>query len=193
MTDKIEWQSLSSMAPKNYVCSFCDHKVRVTAGYWSLKNGSVYNAHVLYVCSCGHPTYFYSEIQIPPPLPGRPVEHLPELVGKLFKEARGCLAAEATTACEMACRKILMNAAVARGADENKNFAFYVNWIEENGYIPPGCKSWLDEIRKAGNDANHEIPISTKESAQKTLTFTEAFLRFAFEFPGMAPTQSKDS
>jgi len=83
----------------------------------------------------------------------------------------------------MACRKILMNVAVHLKADEGQSFLDYVNFLDSKGYIPPNGKEWVDEIRKRGNTATHEIRLMENQDAELILTFTEMLLKFVYEFP----------
>ena len=89
----------------------------------------------------------------------------------------------APTAAAMASRKILMNVAVAHGATENENFAFYVSWLVENGLVTTQMRDWVDEIRELGNDANHEIELMSPEAAADLLSFAEMLLRVVYEYP----------
>ena len=42
----------------------------------------------------------------------------------------------------MDCRKVLMNTAVHQGAEEGKTFAYYVDFLDSKGYIPPNGRAW---------------------------------------------------
>lgn len=75
-----------------------------------------------------------------------------------------------------------MHIAVSLKAPEGKTFAEYVTYLKVNHYTPPNSETWVDHIRKVGNEANHEINIGEKEDAEELLTFIEMLLRFIFEF-----------
>lgn len=90
----------------------------------------------------------------------------------------------AYTAAVMCCRKLLMNIAVARGAKEGLQFWQYVNYLSEQGFVPPNGKEWVDQIRKKGNEATHVIALMKREDAEDLITFSEMLLRFVFEFSG---------
>jgi len=79
-----------------------------------------------------------------------------------------------------------MNVAVHLGAPKNQPFTAYVDYLEANHYVPPGAKTWVDAIRKKGNDATHEIPATTKEDARELIDFVEMLLKLVFEFPARA-------
>jgi len=102
-------------------------------------------------------------------------------VKELYEEARRAHAAEAFTAAVMCCRKLLMNIAVRKGADKGKRYVEYVDWLASNGFIPPDGKAWVNEIRKLGNDANHEIEMKTEHDSEDALAFIEALLSFVYE------------
>ncbi|MCB0453717.1 MAG: DUF4145 domain-containing protein, partial [Aequorivita sp.] len=65
------------------------------------------------------------------------------------------------------------------------SFGQYVTYLEENNYIPPNGKKWVDSIRKLGNEANHKIEFKTPQEAERILKFTEMLLRFIYELPGI--------
>jgi hypothetical protein len=44
----------------------------------------------------------------------------------------------------------------------------------------------VDKIRQRGNVANHDLPSSTKDESQLTLTITEHLLEAVYELPGLA-------
>lgn len=178
----IDWKDTRNGSQKRWHCGHCGsvsgtgrcYAGRVAEGIWQY----------IYICSyCNEPTYWdLKSRQIPGALPGAPVAALPEDVESLYQEARRCIAAGAPTAATMACRKILMNLAVSNGADKNKQFAHYVDWMAENGYVPPGGDVWVKQIKDTGNEANHELPHIETDRAEKILKFTEGLLRFVHEF-----------
>jgi len=59
----------------------------------------------------------------------------------------------------------------------------YVEYLTANHYVPPDAKGWVDHIRTKGNEANHEIVISSKTDAQELISFLEMLLKVIFEFP----------
>lgn len=76
-----------------------------------------------------------------------------------------------------------MHVAVEQGAEENQKFIEYVNFLDGNGWIPPSGKEWIDEIRKTGNEATHEIVLMNEDDAKQLLDFTEMLLKIIYEFP----------
>jgi hypothetical protein len=118
---------------------------------------------------------------------GASIDHLPPTVESLYNEARNCMSVSAPTASALASRKLLMNIAVHLGAAEDQKFFKYVNYISDNGYVPPNAKGWVDHIRDKGNEATHEIPAVSLEDAKDLLTFMEMLLKLVFEFPNRIP------
>lgn len=76
-----------------------------------------------------------------------------------------------------------MHVAVAKGAEEGKDFVYYVEYLAMKNYIPPDARGWVDYIRTRGNEANHEIVIMGDEEATDLLVFTEMLLKLVYEFP----------
>ncbi|MFJ5059790.1 DUF4145 domain-containing protein [Streptomyces nigra] len=130
--------------------------------------------------SCGAGSVIHQNVQYPGPKTGGDVAALPEDVHRAYEEARACASVNAFTAAEVMCRKILMHVAVDKGAEENKSFAYYIQYLSENGYVTPPMTPWVDAIRKNGNVAVHDIPATDEERAIGTLIFTEQLLRLVY-------------
>ena len=178
------WQSTSKISSKSFSCGYCGNIVASDTGYFHDQKPKFRT----YVCPhCDRPSFFYSESQIPGVAPGNEVEHLPDHVEQLYREARNCTAISSYTAAVLACRKLLMNIAVAQGAPENKKFIEYVDYLADNGYIPPNGRGWVDYIRKKGNEATHEIVIMKQPDAEDLISFAEMLLKFIYEFPTRVP------
>ncbi|MEX0983670.1 MAG: DUF4145 domain-containing protein [Actinomycetota bacterium] len=134
------------------------------------------------------PTLFIRNVkQFPGVAPGGGIEGVPQAVGEAYEEARDAMAAGSNTASVLMSRKLLMNIAVAQGADEGKTFVEYVEHLAKDGYVPPNGKGWVDHIRSKGNEATHEVKIMSAEDAKELITFTEMLLRFIYEFPTRVP------
>ena len=80
-----------------------------------------------------------------------------------------------------------MNIAVQKKASKDLSFLEYVEHLSSQGYIPPDGKSWVDHIRKKGNEATHEIKLMDKDDAEDLIKFSEMLLKFIYEFPGLIP------
>lgn len=152
-------------------------------------------SYAIYVCShCFRPNYFEDQgdrtVQVPGAAFGSPVEGVPTTVDALYDEARNCMKVSAYTSAVLACRKLLMNIAVAEGADEGEQFIKYVEYLADKGYVPPGGKGWVDHIREQGNEATHEIDMKSEADAKDLISFVEMLLKFIYEFPGRVPSGS---
>jgi len=177
----VSWPNIQSLDPRSFTCGHCGNPAGPNKGY------SAENARLLiYICHfCGYPTFFNTAngYRCPGAAFGEAVEHLPDEIGALYDEARNCMKVSAFTAAVMCCRKLLMNVAVHKGADEDKNFAFYVTYLDDNHHTPADSKPWVDHIRKKANEAVHEIPNVTRDDAEELITFLGMLLKFIYEFP----------
>jgi hypothetical protein len=178
------WIFEQSIPRRYYRCGFCGAYVASVSGYLNDSGHSHSNSPSIYICpGCGYPTFFYKSIQTPAPPMGSRVQELPETVGSIYEEARRATMVEAHTCAVLACRKLLMHIAVDKGAATGKQFAFYIDYLSEKGYIPTSGKEWIDRIRQQGNDANHEIVVKSAQDAKEVIDFTEMLLRLIYEFP----------
>ena len=103
-------------------------------------------------------------------------EELRDEIKSAYKETVKCLSVDSYTATTMMCRKILMLISRDLGADKNKAFEYYVNYLEENGYITKSIKNWMSYVRISGNDANHEIEPINDQRAMNTFMFVTVLL-----------------
>lgn len=192
------WANTSSLSSKGWVCGYCGKTVGGDRGYYhSLRtsNGVESRNKFVYICPhCENPTAFilqrdgYSYDQYPGPVYGESVSGLPCSVDTLYSEVRRCIQYTAYTSAVLAMRKLLMHIAVEQGAEEGKSFVSYVEFLDENHWIPPNGKEWVDAIRKGGNEANHEIVVATEDDAKQLLDFVEMLLKFVYEFPSKLRT-----
>lgn len=179
----IHWQNLTKLEPSTYTCGHCGKVVGPSEGYYS---DVPYSR--IYVCPfCHLPTYFDGDRQMPGPKFGSDVGGLPDDIAAIYQEARDCMSVSGYTAAVMLARKLLMNVAVGHGAAENLSFVTYVEYLADQGYVPPNGKAWVDRIRSKGNEANHEIRLMSKADAEEILSFVEMLLKFVYEFPSRVP------
>jgi len=75
-----------------------------------------------------------------------------------------------------------MHVAVAKGAEENKTFKQYVEYLGEH-FVPKPTIEWVNHIKDKGNEANHEIVLMESEDAKDLLAFVEMLLKLIYEFP----------
>lgn len=179
------WNNAQNIGSLEFTCGHCGNIVAANIGFHS-------NAqHKIYICPhCDQPTHFTpSGAQYPDMAPGNDVHHLPEELAELYKEARNCVAASSYTGAVLLCRKLLMNIGVKQGAEEGKSFIHYVDYLANQGFIPPNGRGWVDHIRKKGNEATHEISLMNKEDCEDLISFSEMLMKFIYEFPSKVPPQ----
>lgn len=182
-----DWQNIQAVPASGYLCGFCGLNVSSERG-WQLTHDP--NVNRIRICpSCNRPTFFQAgEKQVPGVAHGRPVPNVPAEIDGLYDEARKSAAAGAHTAAVLACRKLLMHIAVDHGAKPGLNFIEYVEYLANNGFVPPKGKGWVDHIRKKGNEANHEIVVMGPDASKDLLTFIEMLLTFLYDFPARIQT-----
>jgi hypothetical protein len=121
---------------------------------------------------------------------GELVMHLPDDICQLYEEARKT-ARFAPTSSALCSRKLLMHIAVSVGAAPGLKFIEYVDFLANNGYLPPNGKGWVDIIRKTGNEATHEIRIVSTKEAEELIDFARMLLMFIYELPGRAAAKTQ--
>jgi uncharacterized protein DUF4145 len=186
----MSWVHEQKIASKSYTCGYCGNSLVSNRGYSGGSFGSIYICHY-----CSKPTFILHDGNQFPGSPfGREVKEIPATeVSDLYREARECIQVNANTASILCSRKLLMNIAVSKGASEGKSFVEYVDYLNDNGFLPPDSKDWVDHIRKTGNVATHKIKIMKREEAEELVTFIEMLLKFIYEFPAMMKAKAKPS
>jgi len=181
------WARTTTIQPHYFVCGFCGDKVASNEGYVSasVKDGA--HAYLCVCHGCGKPSLIHKGSQSPGVVPGNEVNHLPADIAALYREARTSAGAGTHTAAVLACRKLLMNIAVDKGAKPGATFMSYVEHLASAGYVPPNGKGWVDHIRKKGNEATHEIQLMGPTESSELIAFSEMLLKFIFEFPSQVP------
>lgn len=182
------WQQRQDLRARQFTCGYCGRLVASDKGYGTSNSP----AGAVHICpNCSKPSYFYDHdtLQVPGVVPGNEVAALPNDVNRLYREARRCVSVNANTAAVLACRKLLMNIAVSQGAAPGESFVSYVEYLANNGFVPPNGRGWVDHIRRKGNEATHEILLMTAEDANELILFAEMLLKFIFEFPSRVPPQ----
>lgn len=182
-----EWLDTEIITGQKYICGHCGTETGSSGGYtleyFDPHFGKVNAGYILICTTCNFPTFKNDSKQVPHPKTVITVEHLPESLEKLFLETRDTISSGLFNSTVLLCRKMLMNLAVQEGADENKNFAYYVDYIENNGLITNKMKPWVDRIRLIGNTATHEIPDVSQDDAQLSFDFLVMLLKLVYEFP----------
>lgn len=138
----MDWRNIETIYSRSYVCGYCSNRVGSDKGYYTNNEAPI--GLSVHVCPhCSFPSVFMGGKQYPGVLPGSLVFHLPADIESLYNEARSAFAAGAFTAAVLACRKLLMNIAVAQGASTGLTFIAYVEHLSATGYIPPNGKAWV--------------------------------------------------
>jgi hypothetical protein len=187
---KGNWYNAGTVNGQKYNCGFCSTLTSPSRYYYTIEHGTGPSGCIYICANCNKPTYITNGVQSPGPVVGRDIKHLPLEISNLYEEARKCISVGANTSSVLACRKLLMNVAVQEGAEQDKSFQYYVNYLEANNYLPPKGKDWVDKIRQKGNEATHEIAPMSLQDATELIGFVEMLLRFVYEFPGMVSPQS---
>lgn len=189
------WHDPKNLESHSFICGFCVDRVSSVRGFklGVHSDGSGHQIGAVYICtSCKGPNFFApGGFRFPAPAFGSKVKNVPPELASLFEEARRCTSTNAYTAAVLICRKMLMNIAVAEGAEVGLKFVEYVNYLADKGYVPPNGKGWVDHIRKRGNEATHEIALMAESDARELVVFTEMLLKFIYEFPSMVPQPPK--
>lgn len=192
ITGDVKWKD-DYMLSKNFTCGYCGAYVssdrgmplqELTEGY----SPNFANCHSIgvYVCpNCYMPTFIYNDIQEPGNRYGSPVKGVPKNVNEVYEEARSCYAANAYTGTVLLCRKLLMHVAVNLGASDNLRFIEYVNYLNEKHFVSVKSHNWIDQIRKYGNEATHELEVNSQQDAQMILKFCEMLLKMNYEYPSI--------
>lgn len=187
--NEANWLQYQIIYNKSFICGYCGNKVASDRGYkiGRTSNGAGEQIGAIYVCpSCKGPNFNTpNENWLPGQIFGRSVKNVPNDLNLLYEEARKCTKENCFTASVLLCRKMLMNIAVAQGAKEGLRFIEYINYLADNGFIPPNGRKWVDHIRKKGNEATHEIALMNESDAKDLIVFTEMLLMFLYEFPSM--------
>ncbi len=111
------------------------------------------------------------------------ISFLPKDVETLYNEMRDAYSVQSYTCCVISGRTLLANVAVEEGAEEDKSFKYYVDYLVDK-YLPATKnKPWLDKVRELGNGSAHKMVIANKEQAKISLKFINAILKNIYEFP----------
>lgn len=190
---KFRWVGAGEINSRDFTCGWCGRHVASNRGWEATEDVSYHTDTVaasVVVCHlCTLPTVYipravghHPETQVPAPMPGREVDYLPPLVDGIYREARRACGVGAWTAAAMALRAVIAYVADDRGAPKS-TFKGYVEWLNTNGFVPPGGEVWVGRIKDTGNDAAHDLELLSREAVTMVLDFTELLLRFVYEAP----------
>ncbi|WFO98103.1 DUF4145 domain-containing protein [Bacillus subtilis] len=189
------WIDVDRMESNKYKCAYCDALVASDLGITCERELPSKPLGKVLICPhCNRPTFLeYSDYdddddvyvkQFPSPQYRTKIDYLPVEIDNAYNEIRNCMSNQSYTAVVLLARKLLMNIAVDSGAKEGKKFIEYIDYLEEEGFIPKNGREWVDVIRQAGNIATHKIPSVDSKTAHDVLSFLEFLLRIKYEMPG---------
>src|SRR4051794_5268954 len=165
------WVQTSHCDSRSYTCGYCGRLVASRNGYVTQKsyNSPVNEFPVIYLCpNCHRPTFFEAEQhQVPSPVLGNDLNHLPEGVHELYNEIRKTIGAGCFTSTALSCRALLLYIAISTGAEPGQSFAAYVDYLLKGGFIPSVARDWVDHLRREGNRATHEIVLLDRAAAHQ--------------------------
>lgn len=176
------WPHAQTLSSRMFTCGFCQNQIASKDGWDAVRPGPIIDALVRICPQCHCPTLLVGNEQFPGVAYGNVVRHLPKDIESLYDEARSAIIS-APTATVLCCRKLLMHVAVEKKAEEGKSFEYYVQYLEDNNFIPAGAKGWVDQIRKRGNEANHLIKIKTRAEAEELIDLVEMLLKVIYDYP----------
>ncbi|PRS46405.1 DUF4145 domain-containing protein [Bacillus sp. MZGC1] len=182
------WDGTRYIDNVRYDCGYCNAYVAPQNAYpskeYALHDGRL-GAVILICPGCQSPTYMSrNKIQYPVKNIMNDIKHLPDNLQELYKEVCDSFSVHAYTGASILARKMIMNIAIEKKAEENKKFVEYVEFLVTNAIVPQSTKKWLDLIRKNGNDAAHKTHKASKEDTEKIIKFLEILLRSVYEFEG---------
>lgn len=160
------------------------HKVNVQEGTRKIEKSYI-DYYVGQCPICGKPVILDANTSsvLPPVKSFDEVKELPEDIEKLYNEMRDAYSVQAYTCCVITGRTLLANVAVEQGAQDNKGFVYYVDYLVDNFLPKSSGKSWVDKVRLLGNDSAHHMVIADKDMATTSMKFLEAILKNVYEFP----------
>lgn len=189
---RTSWGKLQEINNQRFTCGYCGADVSTNKGYPLFKyykeEGIEEQIGGIFICpNCQGPNFIDSaRHQYPAPPMGDSVENVPEKIRDLYDEARMSTSASCYTGATLLSRKLLMHIAVDKGAEEGKSYTSYVDFLNNEGYVPKTGEDWVDTIRNIGNDANHEISEVSKEGTKQLLTFVYFLLKNIYDLPSKA-------
>ncbi len=108
--------------------------------------------------------------------------NLPARLKSAYSEAISCFNSRAYTATAVMCRKTLEGICGEHGAKGN-NLVQNLKELRDKGIIENRLFEWADALRISGNEAAHDLAITTSsEDARDILEFTSALLEYVFTF-----------
>ena len=173
-----------------FKCVRCQFGIFTTAN--SLRG--VRPSHVSGDLAC---TRAFQIIETYPQIPDPDIpQYLPTdgIIGNIYRQALDSEVRENWDACGAMCRKVLDVSTVNLGASRSKKLQDRIDELEAKRTLTPALKEWAHAIRLNGNDAAHDPDPFGQDEAHQIRSFTEIFLRYVYELPGLlAERKAKNS
>ena len=181
----------------DFVCVLCGAPQSSGTGWDCGPDTSGMHWECIRVCQRGHATLLLMKPnahqvveQLPTPNTAPPVEGIPDTnedIHKLYEEAGRCLTHSAPTGAVMICRKLLMNLAVEHaGASDDDSYQKCVKALVAANHIPTEGHPLADHICLIGNEANHELPAITRETAERVVTLPSIVLNNIYQLRALS-------
>ncbi len=107
---------------------------------------------------------------------------VPEGIRRAFDEAAMCLSAKAYTAAAIMCRKALEGVCVEHDV-KSRGLVAGLEELRDRGVIEGRLFSWADALRIQGNEAAHDVHVTTsRQDAHDLVDFAHALLEYVFTF-----------
>lgn len=177
-------------AEKTFCCPYCNVKVRATSDtrIFDADTGAI--KYQIFKCpECYMPVTIGMDGEIIPPsqfLPFDDIQFLPTKIEKMYCECRKSFLNDCFYSVIMVARTMIMYIAADLGAETNLRFIEYIDYLEKEGYISRHNRTWVDKIRKLGNQYIHQLDEATKEEAELAIVFIMHLLINVYELPQMA-------
>lgn len=107
---------------------------------------------------------------------------LPTDIKYVYSEIRDCFSVEAYDAVALLSRTLLSSICVNLGCKKDLKFMEYIEWLDEDNYIPKNFKKWVDKIRVLGNKHAHGLLHISKHQALELIEFIEMILLLIYEY-----------
>lgn len=194
MLDIKEWK-WEKVRPKDKAehtlsCPYCNVKVRAISDtrIFDSDTGAI-KYHIFKCPECYMPITIGLDGKIIPTsqfLPFEDIPYLPLGIEKMYCECRKCFSNDCFYSVIMVARTMIMHIAADLGAASNLKFIEYIDYLENQGYISRHSRTWVDKIRKLGNQYIHELDEATKQEAELAIIFIMHLLIDVYKLPEMA-------
>jgi endogenous inhibitor of DNA gyrase (YacG/DUF329 family) len=173
-----------------FPCPYCNVTVQTQAHTRIIDAtlGSI-KYHIYKCPHCSMPVTIGQHGEIIPPkmfLPFQDIPYLPKTIENMFAECRKSFSNECFYSVIMVARSLIMRVAIDKGAEPHLRFISYVDYLENNGYISPHNRAWVDKVRVLGNHFIHDVDNATSDDANNAIVFISQLLKNIYEMPHLA-------